>query len=85
MYIGGSKMNCPKKIKNCSPTMLFAADKKNFICSGCSTAPTKYKFDKVWLCLQGKFSSTKIEMTVDEAALIISALGTSIANQTKDK
>ena len=49
-------------------------EKKNYICSGISTKPSKFKCDKVWLCLQGKVSRSGIEMTKEEAFGIITAL-----------
>lgn len=67
-------MKCPRKEKHCKPTICFKTIKRNFICSGISNKPTKYKYDIVWLCLKGKFSETFIEMTKAEALGIISVL-----------
>jgi len=50
------------------------SNKKNYICSGLSTRPSKYKLDCVWLCLKGKYSKTDLEMTRAEATAIVSAL-----------
>jgi len=67
-------MKCPKKNKYCNPSICFKTIKHNYICSGISSKPTKYKKDIVWLCLKGKFSQTQLELTKGEALGIISVL-----------
>jgi hypothetical protein len=67
-------MKCPKKDKNCKPSICFKTIKNNFICSGVSFKPSKFKEDNIWLCLRGKLSETSLEMTKGEALGIISTL-----------
>lgn len=47
-------MKCPKNSKYCSPTLLIKAQKSNYICSGISTNPTKYKYVVCPKCGHGK-------------------------------
>jgi len=70
--------NCPKKSKVCSPTMCFMTEKKNYICCGISSKPSRFKCDTIWLCLKGKVASTALEMTPKEALTIITALSTGV-------
>lgn len=68
-------MICPKRSKHCKSVLYIPAKGNNYICSGISDKPTKYSEDLVWLCLSGKLiKNTKIEMTRDEAFIIIAAL-----------
>ena len=68
-------MKCKKNSKHCSPILCIMAKGTNYVCSGVSKTPTKYKDDKIWLCLSGcLIKNTKIEMTKEEALIIISAL-----------
>lgn len=71
-------MKCPKKDKNCSPSICFVTSKKNYICSGISSKPTKFEEDKIWLCLKGALSETSLEMTENEVLGIISVLTASL-------
>ena len=73
-------LKCPKKIKSCQPCLLVKASFKagNFICSGVSTKPTKYNKDNIWLCSHGMLSKMSVEMTVEEALYICSALHASL-------
>ena len=67
-------MKCPKKNKYCTPA-LYLKDKNYFICTGINKKPTKYKKDIIKLCLRGKYvKDFKIEMTLQEALMISSAL-----------
>jgi len=70
-------MKCPRKEKNCKPSICFMTKKGNYICSGISTKPSKFKEDKVWLCRKGKLSQTNVEMTKAEAFGTIAALSAS--------
>ena len=82
---------CPKKSKNCKPSILFVTSKKNYICSGVSAKPSKFSEDKIWLCIKGKLSKTAMEMTPNEALGIASALMGSVftfdqlKNETEEK
>jgi len=66
--------SCPKKSKNCKPSTCFITSKKNYICSGVSSKPSKFSEDKIWLCIKGKLAKTALEMTSNEALGIASAL-----------
>lgn len=57
--------SCPKK-KDCKIQHIEVADNGDFICVGKRNRPKKYKFDKIGLCLKGKFSRLDIEMTKSE-------------------
>jgi hypothetical protein len=76
---------CPKKLKTCKSILIIKGGKNNYICSGISNTPTKYKKDIIHLCLRGILSKIKLEMTKDEASFIISvlaaSLGESISNE----
>ena len=67
-------MKCPKKNKYCNPSLIFKSIKNNYICSGISNKPSKFKKDYVWLCLNGALSKSAIEMTEGEANAIVSVL-----------
>lgn len=68
-------MKCPKRNKYCKPVLCVKAKSKDYVCSGISHKPTKYPEDLVWLCLSGALiKETKLEMTKDEALIILAAL-----------
>ena len=68
-------MKCPKGCKNCKSVLYIPAKGKDYICSGISHKPTKYKKDNIWLCLAGTLiEDMKLEMTREEALIIVSAL-----------
>jgi hypothetical protein len=71
-------VNCPKKSKVCKPSVCFLSSKGNYICSGISKKPTRFKEDIVWLCLKGAFAKTNMEMTKAEALGIISVITASL-------
>lgn len=72
-------MKCPKKNKNCQPTLIVKAkDESNFICSGVNFKPTNYSKDNIWLCLHGHRHKLDIEITVEEALFICSVLHSSL-------
>jgi len=74
-------VNCLKKNKNCKPTLYFK-DKTHFICAGINKKPTKYKKDIVKLCLRGKYvKNFKMEMTLQEALMISSALSLAVSER----
>lgn len=70
-------MKCIKKNKHCKPSLIFKSIKNNYICSGISTKPSKFKDDTVWLCLKGAISKTALEMTENESKAIVSVLAAS--------
>lgn len=78
-----AKIKCLKKdTTNCFPSLQFKAKKcNNYICAGISKKGTKYKLDNIWLCLSSHLGKSKIEMTQDEAGLLISALGCAISHK----
>jgi len=65
---------CPRKNKNCKPCLIYQCKGSNFICSGVNKKPTKYKKDYITLCLKGQLANRSIEMTVEEACFIASAI-----------
>jgi hypothetical protein len=67
-------LKCPRKNKNCKPSLIFGCKGDNFICSGINKKPSKYKKDYVMLCLKGQISDRSMEMTVEEACFITSAI-----------
>jgi len=75
-------MRCPKKKHDCTQSFFLPlVNKKYYICSGYNKKPTKYKYDKVSLCLMGKFvKNSRFEMTVDEALSMSSALAIAAGN-----
>lgn len=73
-------MNCPRKQTECKPSILFRGKGDNLICSGISKKPSRYRKDNVWLCLQGAYGKTYLEMTKQEALMVISALAGSVGN-----
>jgi len=83
--------SCPKKSKSCNPSILFITSKKNYICSGVSTKPSKFSEDNIFLCMKGKLAKTVLEMTPNEALGIASALMGSVftfdqlKNETEEK
>lgn len=53
---------------------------KCFTCAGINMKPTKYKHDNIWLCLSGEYiKSHRIEMTREEALVMISALSLAVS------
>ena len=73
-------LKCPRNNKNCSPCLIYKCKGKNFICSGINKKPTKYKKDFVTLCLKGQLSNRIMEMTVQEACFITSAIMSTTGN-----
>ena len=71
-------LKCPRKNKNCTPSLFYKCKGGNFICSGIAKKGNKYNDDKVWLCLRGQLAKTQLEMTPHEAALMVSSLSASI-------
>jgi hypothetical protein len=71
-------MACPKKNKNCQSTLLIKGKEDNFICAGISTKPTNYKKDNIWLCSKGAVCQFALELTVEEALYICSALNSAL-------
>ena len=67
-------MKCIKKNYYCKPSICFKAKGNNFICSGISKKPSKFKEDIVWLCGKGKVAKFDLEMTKSEALALISVL-----------
>lgn len=78
MNLRRTTVNCPKRSKVCKPSVCFKSSKGNYICSGVSNKPTKFKEDIIWLCLKGKMSKTDLEMTKAETLGIISVLTASL-------
>ena len=78
-------MKCPFKNKYCTSILIFKGKKDNFICSGVSKKPTKYKEDIIWLCLKGKLCKTQLEMTKAEAVFIISSLSSTLGEIFSEK
>lgn len=75
---------CPKKSNYCFCSLILKGKDNNYICSGISKKPTKYKKDIINLCLSGILSKTKIEMTKDKASFIISVLATSLGHSLNE-
>jgi hypothetical protein len=73
-------MSCPRKKKDCTLCLLYKCKGGNFICSGINKKPTKYKNDNITLCLKGQLTNRNIEMTVEEACFIASALVSTVGN-----
>jgi len=73
-------MKCKKSNKNCTPSFLIEGKNNNFICSGICSKPSQYKYDLVWLCLNGELSKRKIEMTFTEALYLINCLSITLSN-----
>lgn len=73
-------LKCPKKNKNCNPCLIYKCKTNNYICSGINQKPTKYKNDFVTLCIKGKLANRTLEMTVEEACFISSALMATTGN-----
>jgi hypothetical protein len=67
-------LKCIRKNKNCIPSLCIKGKGRNFICSGINSNPSKYKKDNIMLCLSGELTNRSIEMTIQEAAFIISVL-----------
>lgn len=67
-------LKCLRKNKNCTPSLCIKGTGKNFICSGINDKPSKCKTDYIMLCLSGELSNRTIELTVQEACFISSAL-----------
>ena len=67
-------MNKYSKKYNCIPIALVKAKGDNYICAGYNPKPSKFKKDIIMLSLKGKVSNTNLEMTKEEAALIIHVL-----------
>jgi hypothetical protein len=65
---------CLRKNKNCRPSLCIKGRGKNFICSGINSKPSKYHKDYIMLCLSGELTNRSIEMTIQEAAFMVSAL-----------
>ena len=74
-------MKCIKNRKECKPSVCFKTIKNNYICSGISRNPSHYSQDKFWLCGRGKECSFDLEMTKEEALLIVSALCASLGRE----
>ena len=59
--------------KNCKSIMRVPRG-KDYICGGLNSKPTKYKGDKIKLCLKGRHGNSEAEMTPMESLLIASIL-----------
>lgn len=62
------------RCKKCKKCYRMEAENDNFICSGTVTRGTRYKHDTVWLCLKGELAESYLEMTPEEAQIIVTAL-----------
>jgi hypothetical protein len=71
-------MGCPRKNKNCKPSLIYLCKNKNFICSGIAKKGSKISKDIVWLCIRGELAHSEIELTPHEASLITSTLASSV-------
>ena len=69
-----AKTKCLSKIKGCKSVFVAIAKNKNYVCSGELKKPSKYKGDTVAMCIKGKFVNLKIELTPNEAIIIMAAL-----------
>jgi len=81
-------MKCKKHHTYCSPVLVIPSEHGDYICSGISKKPSKYKKDTVWLCLDGNGSwnnKYKIEMTKEEAQIISACLSLACADDRTQK
>lgn len=67
------------RCKKCLKVYRVEAENHNFICAGIAKRGTKFKKDTVWLCLKGELAESYLEMTPDEAGMIVSGLVRAIA------